>query len=160
MGRTIKALAIMLGMVGMSAPGFAQDADPDQHPAEYFQQASEAFQAGDTTQATFLLYVGQLRYRAYLQANPDLEPSGDPALFGSLMDVVGQPINEYAFGDVKEAAGIIDKALAWDEANPDADIPDDIRASNRAGLIGLRDQMLANVEQIREQRLANGLQNR
>lgn len=153
-------LGYVLGMALMSATAQAQEADPKLQPAAYFQQAGEAFERGDTDQATFLLYVGQLRYRAYLAANPDLDPSGDPALFASLMEVVGRPINEYAFGDVEEAVGLIDKALAWDAANPDPAIPEAIRQSNREGLMGLRDQMLEEADTIAEQRTENGLENR
>lgn len=36
------------------------------------------------------------------------------------MGVVALPINKHEFGDVEEAVGLIDEALAWDAANPDS----------------------------------------
>ena len=61
--------------------------------------------------------MGSIRYRFYLAANPNLDPSGDPALFASLQAVIGQQINKYAGGDLKMWVAQIDRALAWDDAN-------------------------------------------
>ncbi len=44
--------------------------------------------------------AGQLRFRAYLAANPSVDPSGAPALFSAIMETLGPPINGYAFGDI------------------------------------------------------------
>ena len=48
-----------------------------------------------------------------------LRPDADPALFASLSEVVGRPINEYAFGDIPALAATIDRVLAWHAANDD-----------------------------------------
>lgn len=129
-------------------------------PAEYFQKAVENWSAGNREDATFWLYVAQLRWRARLTAHPDLDPTGEPALFASLMETVGRPINEYAFGDIEDATRIIDRALQWDAENPDTSLPEAIRASTRAGLVALRDDMRRNADDIRRQRTENGLENR
>ena len=90
----------------------------NQHPSTYYILAQKLFETGKKDDAVFWFYAGQLRYRFYLMANPKLEPSGDPALFASLSEVVGRPINEYAFGDLKALPATLDKVLAWDEKTP------------------------------------------
>src|SRR4030095_3345483 len=70
------------------------------HPAAFYILASKLFGDGKKDEAVFWFYAGQLRYRFYLKANPGLNPSGDPALFASLSETVGRPVNEYAFGDI------------------------------------------------------------
>src|SRR5262245_1763464 len=65
------------------------------HPAAYYILASKLFAEGKKEEAVFWFYAGQLRYRFYLKAMPGLDPSGDPALFASLSETVGRPLNEY-----------------------------------------------------------------
>ena len=72
------------------------------------------FREGKKDEAVFWFYVGQLRYRFHLKANPNMDPSGDPALFSSLSATVGKTINEYAGGNVKDWVKAIDRALKWD----------------------------------------------
>jgi hypothetical protein len=101
-----------------------QSALAGQHPAEYYRQAAKLFSTTSRKDdAVFVFYLGQLRYRAHLQARRDLKPDGDPALFGSLSEVVGRPLNEYAFGDLARLADVIDAVLAYDAANPDRFTP-------------------------------------
>src|SRR5215510_15118295 len=83
-----------------------------QHPAVYYVLARKLFETGQRDEATFWYYAGQLRYRFYLKATPGLDPSGDPALFGSLSEVIGQPINEWAFGDLDALRATLDRVLA------------------------------------------------
>jgi hypothetical protein len=65
------------------------------HPAAYYTLAAKLFRYDATkTEAVFWFYVGQIRYRYYLAANPTLPPDGDPALFASFSEVIGRPINE------------------------------------------------------------------
>lgn len=163
-GHFARTLLVSFWVLGPAAASRAAEpavaADASLQPAEYFEKARASWVAGHRDDATFWLYVAQLRYRAHLAAHPDGDPSGGPALLASLMEVVGRPINEYAFGDVAEATAIIDRALGWDAANPDATVPEEVRRRTRAGLIALRDDMRKNAEDIRRQRTANGLANR
>jgi hypothetical protein len=129
-------------------------------PAAYYEKAAANWANGAREDATFWLYVAQLRSRARLTARTDLDPTGEPALYSALMETVGRPINEYAFGDVAEACRQIDRALRWDEDNPDPSIPDAMRRTTQAGLMKLKDYMLSNVDEIRRQRAASGLPNR
>jgi hypothetical protein len=135
-----------------------------QHPAEYYRRATDLFGTGRKDDAVFVFYLGQLRYRTHLKARPDLKPDGDPALFASLSEVVGRPLNEYAFGDIPALAHTMEAVLAYDAANPDPFTPPgrfrDAHASVRDGLAGLRRQVLADQDSIRAQRTKNGLENR
>src|SRR5262249_44723347 len=90
----------------------------NQHPATYYILAQKLFESGKRDEAIFWFYAGQLRYRFHLVANPKLDPSGDPALFASLSEVIGRPLNEYAFGDLKALDATLDKVLTWDKATP------------------------------------------
>lgn len=136
----------------------------DKHPATYMVLAARLFQQGDKQEAVTWFYVGQIRYRAWLKANPDLDPSGDPALFASLMESVGRPLNEYIGGDVDEWGATIDEAIQWHRAHPDGFLGKDdhrsLYASLIAGLEDMRDEIAASKDEIRRQRRENGLENR
>ncbi len=134
------------------------------HPAEYYRTAARLFGSNQQDDAVFIFYLGQLRYRTHLKARPDLPPSGDPALFASLSEVVGRPINLYAFGDIPALAKTIDEVIAFDRANPDgftkaADFPQ-AHAEVRKGLAEMRSTLVADADRIRAERLRNGLKNR
>lgn len=136
-----------------------------QHPAAYYKRAIIVFQTGAKDDAVFLFYLGQLRYRTHLAARgANLKPDADPALFASLSDVVGRPINEWAFGDIPQLSRTIDAVLAFDAANPDTFTPAAAYAkahtSIRAGLAAMKTQLLASADDIRAQRRKNGLENR
>ena len=137
----------------------------NQHPTAFYILAQKLFAAGQKDDAVFWFYTGQLRYRVYLLVNKDkLDPSGDPALFASLSEEVGRPINEYAFGDIPQLAKTIDAAIAWDQSHANTLTPHDKYKSQYdqivAGLIQMRDQVLNQADSIRKTRTANGLQNR
>lgn len=136
-----------------------------EHPAGYYKKAGELFQAGQRDEAVFVFYLGQLRYRVHLQArNAELKPDGDPALFASLSEVVGRPLNEYAFGDIPMLAKTLDAVLAFDAKNPDTFTPPSKFAAahqrTREGLSAMRAQLLQQADSIRAQRKKNGLENR
>lgn len=116
--------------------------------------------AGRGDEATFWFYAGQLRYRSFLASHPGLDPSGDPALFASLMEAIGRPVNEYAFGDVPRLAAILGQVLEWDRRYPDPSLAGPEHERARKGLDGLRAQVLAQAETIRSERQQRGLANR
>ena len=137
----------------------------NQHPSAFYILAEKLFAAGQKDDAVFWFYAGQLRYRVYLIVNKDkLDPSGDPAVFGSLSEEVGRPINEYAFGDIPQLAKTIDAVIAWDQAHANALTPRDKYKTQYdqtvAGLTQLRDQILKQADSIRKTRTSNGLENR
>lgn len=134
------------------------------HPATYYILAEKLFEAGKKDKAVFWFYAGQLRYRFHLAARPKLDPSGDPAFFASLSEVVGRPLNEYAFGDLKTMRTTLEKVLDWDrKADNGFTSKKEFAAAwndTRAGLEKLRDYLRTSAAEIRRQRKANGLENR
>lgn len=137
---------------------------PDQHPAAYYILATRLFEAGRRDEAVFWFYAGQLRYRIRLACHPDLPPSTEPALFASLQESAGRPINEYGAGDPDAWTGAMQRALDWDQATrngfePKAPCAAQI-ADQRGGLGELIRQVRENKEQLRRERAANGLPNR
>jgi hypothetical protein len=147
---------------GVSGPG--EPVLEDTHPAVYYRMTAELLHAGRKDEAVFWYFLGQLRYRAHLAAHPDLEPSGDPALFASFSEVIGRPVNEYGFGDMPALLMILDAVLAWDDTHPNRFTPKDqfaaAHAGARAGLKALQDHIRENAADIRAKRAANRLENR
>jgi hypothetical protein len=145
-------------------PDQLKDGIEKRHPAAYYVLAGKLFSDGARDEAVFWFYAGQLRYRFHLAANPKLPPSGDPALFASFSQVLGQPINEYAFGDLAQLTATIDKVLAWDERTDNSftskSSHDAMWKETRSGLLTMREFVEANADKIRAQRKQNGLENR
>lgn len=134
------------------------------HPANYFTFAGKLFSEGKKQEGVKWFYVGQIRYRAYLQANPSLKPSEDPALFSSLMHSLGKPLNEYIAGDIDEWIVTIDEAIQWHKGNPyyflDKGKNEEVYASQLSGLEKMKNNIINNKDTIRKQRQDNGLENR
>ena len=59
------------------------------HPSGFYSSAASFYAKGDKYGAAFLFYLGQLRYRYYCAANPNLPPDGDRAIMASLNSTVG-----------------------------------------------------------------------
>lgn len=173
MRRLLMSLALLPLMTGgamaqddynaMDVPALVAAA-PGIHPAGLYVLAGKLFADGQKDEAVFWFYAGQLRYRVHLMCHKDLDPSGDPALFGALSETVGRPLNEYAFGDIEDLVATIDKVLAWDAATPntfsDRSACAAAEAGVREGLVSMRTQILDQAASIRAQRQANGLENR
>ncbi len=120
--------------------------------------------AGRPDEAVYWFYRGQLRYRIYLSAHPELPPDGEPAISASMNSMLGEPINRYAFGDISKLAATLGRVLAWHDANDDPFTPKAKFAAahkqQRDGLAELRAKILAERGAIHEQRRKNGLPNR
>lgn len=136
----------------------------DKHPLNYIILASMLFNEGQKDEAVKWYYIGQIRFRAYLNANPDLAASGDPALYSSLKYVVGTPINEYAGQNPDNWAKLIKDAITWHRNNPNGFMPKsenvDIYTEIENSFIELYEWILLNKEEIRRQRADNGLINK
>lgn len=171
------AVAILALLLAPSAPAAGRNDDfatqspeqltkniENQHPAACYVLAQKLFAAGEKDEAIFWFYAGQLRFRFHLAASPDLDPSGDPALFVSLNEVIGRPINEYAFGGQKTLVATLDRVLAWDEKTENGFTSKRDHAAPwkriRDGLDEMRRYVVENGDSIRAQRKANGLENR
>jgi hypothetical protein len=132
-----------------------------EHPSAYYRLAMQLFQDGKKDEAVFWFYTGQIRFRARLVTHPELPRDGEPALFGSLSEVIGRPINQYAFGDIPKLAETIDRALAWDAAHKDPFSRAGAARDNvRAGLTAMKRETVATADEIRATRIKNGLENR
>ncbi len=86
-----------------------------EHPAGFFEEAAQEFKVGKIHDAGFLFYLGQLRFKYYLKSNPDLSPSGDPALYGALFSTVGGALNPELIKDYDGYLSILDSVIAWDK---------------------------------------------
>lgn len=154
-----------LGILTLAAIAWSGRADAQAtHPAEDYRAAAALFSAGRRDEATYRFYRGQYRFRVYLRARPNLPPSGEPALFASLGETVGRPINEWAFGDIPALVAILDRVIAAAAAEDDPLTPKaEFRAAHAATLTGLRSlrsTTLARQAEIRRTRERNGLPNR
>ena len=134
---------------------------PNSHPVNYYLYAGRLWKEGSKDQAVFWYYVGQLRFRFLLAAEPDSDPSGGPALFESLQSMIGEPINLYAGSDTKKWVEQINSALEWDASNPNgftskSAYPRQLEQV-RSGLIKLRDDIVAHAEDIQKQRAQQGI---
>jgi hypothetical protein len=90
---------------------------PASHPMAYYVYASRLFKEGKKEDALFWYYVGELRYRFYLAANPNLPPDGAPALFGSLHESVGSEVADRSQVAPTTSAREFQGALDWDASN-------------------------------------------
>jgi hypothetical protein len=144
------------------------------HPHKYYLQASELFALGRRDEAVFLFYLGQLRWRIHLRANPHFPPGSEPAAYGAVSEVLGRVFNQYAFGDIPVLARTIQAVLDFDAAYPDRftakptstkpPTPRPATAKHRRevrqGLADLRKRILEEAEIIRSKRREQGLENR
>ena len=88
-------------------------------PSQIMLRAARLMQAGRGDEATFWFYAGQLRWRSRLSGGPAQDPTGEPALFSSLFETLGPPVNNWAFGDIPKLQRTIDAVLLWDAHYPD-----------------------------------------
>jgi len=159
----------VLGQIDIEAAAQLPEAEVEgklsaSHPAAYYAYAKRLFVQGRKNDAVFWFYVGQLRYRFYLLANPQLPRDGDPAVMGSLDATIGQSINEWAGGDPKSWGAAMDRALQWDANNDNGFTSKTAQEKRwretRAGLAALRDQVIREEAKIRAEREKRGLSNR
>jgi hypothetical protein len=129
-------------------------------PSELMAKAQALLGAGRGEEATFWFYAGQLRYRSYLAAHRNLDQTGHPAVFAALIETIGRPVNEYAFGDVTKLASTISMVLEWDRRYPDPSLAGPEHEKTRNALEGLREQIMAQADSIRRERQQLGLPNR
>lgn len=136
----------------------------ESHPVTYYLYAQRLFEKNDKNAAVMWFYVGQLRFKFHLLANPNLPADGEPATMGALNETLGRAINEWAGGSPKDWSASIDKALAWDNVHANAFTSKKQHAKDleelRAGLAGLSQYIIANTDNIRANRAQAGLENR
>lgn len=134
-----------------------------QHPAAYFEFAKTLQKKGDMDRAAIMYYVGQIRYRAYLNTLPEAEAAAEERKYEALKSVMGEDINKYAGRNLDNWIRILDAAVQWHNDNPSVFLPkEDYRLLYELTIYNfnqLRDYITKNKEFIRQQRAQQGLPN-
>ncbi len=137
---------------------------PSMHPAAYYKYAKQLFNEGRKDDAVFWFYVGQLRYRFFLTANPTIAEARYQAPFSALNATIGEEINEYAGGNTTTWVAAIDRALAWDLTSPNYFTSKEHFHKEyiaiRNGLVELKKFIQSHAQEIKAQRAKSGLPNR
>ena len=133
-------------------------------PASLYPLAAKLFGEDRRDDAVRWLYIAQIRSRFRLATASGLPPDGEPALYGALLESVGRPINEWAFGDIPAVTARMAEALDWDATHANGVTP---KGPNRAaleqvpgGLARFRESVIAGGDELRKERAAHGLENR
>ncbi|MET0280232.1 MAG: hypothetical protein ABW278_03780 [Steroidobacteraceae bacterium] len=138
---------------------------PDSHPMAYFAYAIKLFKAKKYDPAVQWFYVGQIRYRQYLLANPELPATGDPAQYKDIVEGgFGKAVSDYSGGNVRIWTQTIDDALAWDQKSPNNSVSKETYAAQwqqaRAEVTKERDRIKKSEAQIKAERASQGLTDR
>lgn len=137
---------------------------PDTHAAIYYGYAARLFEEGNKEDAVLWFYVGKLRFRFDIAAHPNADPSGGPALMGSLNFTIGPLINGWAGGDIEMWTRQIDRALEWDSVHPNGITSktefEKEYTETRSGLEKMRQELVRRADEIRQTRAEQGLENR
>lgn len=107
------------GNVGQISDGLIEVAKSldKRKPVDYFLQAAEMFDKGRYNDASFLYYVGDLRYRYYNSVNPKYSKSDDGALHSSFNYVLGEPVGYYLRANVDNFIEILKKCSDYQSTN-------------------------------------------
>jgi hypothetical protein len=111
-------------------------------PLEMFSPAFVLFQNDEKDEAVFWFYAAQLRVRYQLV----FEKGDRGQLLSVMLMTVGQPINNYAFQDVRRLDRTIERVLEWDRITPnpfrDRSRSSEIEANLEKVYSGIRDLKL------------------
>jgi len=107
------------GNVGQISDGLIEIAKSldKRKPVDYYLKAAEMFEMGKYNDASFLYYMGDLRYRYYNSVNPKYSKSDDGALHSSLNYVLGEPVSYYLRANVDNFIGILKKCSDFQSTN-------------------------------------------
>ena len=131
---------------------------PHEHPLAMMVLAHRLFEAGRKDEGVFWFYLGQLRWRAYLAADPD---DSESQMFGQLFQTWAPTFSEYAGGDIAAMLRMFQAVLDWDAAHPDNFTPPGgARDQARQGLRALAAYTQAHADELRKQRASRGLPNK
>jgi hypothetical protein len=94
-----------------------------QHPRLLMERAKVLFDQGDSADAAFLFYLGQLRWSVDKLARPG-EPEADPAKsLEALNDRIGRPINGVMLADMAVMAAALKSVRAYESSHADQFTP-------------------------------------
>ncbi|MBL7818034.1 MAG: hypothetical protein JNL70_23695 [Saprospiraceae bacterium] len=83
------------------------------HPSAYFIKSGELLAKAKYNEASFLYYLGYLRYRFYNLTNPTYKISDDGALYTSFKSIIGEPINIYLKANIDNFISIINSSVKY-----------------------------------------------
>jgi hypothetical protein len=133
------------------------------HPSAYLYLARALWQEGKKDEAVIFYYVGQIRYRAYINTLPAPEDVPEVKLYENLKSEIGDEVNEYAARDLDNWLSLIDGALQWHREKPCEFLPKDDYSLLYELMIynfdKLREYVANNKDLIRKQRAEQELVN-
>lgn len=134
------------------------------HPSAYFYLARGLFNRGDKDEAVLMYYVGQIRYRAYINTLTEGEAAEEEQTYDALKEEIGDDVNIYAAEDLDNWIALLDKAVEWHKKHPNEFLPTDeyslLYEMTLYNFKKLRDYIAENKALIRQKRAAQGLENR
>lgn len=134
------------------------------HPSAYIHLARELFERGKKDEAARMYYVGQIRYRAYINTLSEAEAQTEEEAYEQLKATIGDDINQYAAQDLDNWVQLLDSAVEWHHQHPNEFLPKDkftlLYEITIYNFNKLRDYVADNKEFIRQQRAAQGLPNK
>lgn len=95
----------------------------EQHPSKYFETATAYLEKSKFNEASFLYFLGLMRYKYYNSANPDYQEGNDIDVFASLKKVLGEPVNMYLKTDISNFITIVKYATDYYKENDFAFFP-------------------------------------
>jgi hypothetical protein len=152
---SLPATWLMPGLAeGKLPPAQIERQLPNANPVNYYIYSQQLFQAGRKDQALQWFYAGQLRYRFLLRTTAGNGKSGGAALFDSLLEEFGPPINHYGASNPQNWAKQIDAALQWDASNPNGYTSKTRYARQlhdvREGLVNFRAYIVAHADELKK----------
>lgn len=82
-------------------------------PVNYFYEAGSLMAKRQYNEASFVFYLGMLRFRYYNSADPDYKPSDGGALLASLETTLGEPIRMYLQTNIDHYIAILKASSDW-----------------------------------------------
>lgn len=135
---------------------------PETHPAAYFAYAMKLYNERKQEQSTLWYYIGQIRFRQHLLAHPELPAEGDPNVYKQYVDgPFGKAIADWNGAVTRVWVKTIEKALDWDNKNPNVFSPKETQAAQweqaRAEVDKIRVYVKTSEAEIKSERASRGL---
>jgi hypothetical protein len=83
------------------------------NPVSFFSEAGVLMAQRQYNEASFVFYLGMLRFRYYNSADPDYKPSDGGALLASLETTLGEPIRIYLQNNIDHYKFILKSCMDW-----------------------------------------------
>lgn len=110
-----------------------------------------------------MFYVGQIRYRAYINTLRTNPAAAEEKTYEALKNDIGEDINQYAARNLDNWVKLLDQAVAWHQQHPNDFLPkDDYSLLYELTLYNfnkLKQYIVENKQLIRAQRAQQGLVN-